>query len=190
MVIGLIKKGMNYLCKNGIIITTIAVFKRLKKRYEPEYYQKAVLKTAASVGSDLQVHGPTSVNENTTLGDNNNFNGMKIRGKGSVTIGNNFHSGSDCEIITQNHNYDNGEAIPYDDTYIYRKVCIEDNVWLGSRVIILPGVTIEEGAIIQAGSTVTDDIPKGTIAGGHPAEVFEKRDMQHYEKLKSKGKFH
>ena len=93
-------------------------------------------------------------------------------------------------IITSIHNYDNGTAIPYDDSIISKDVVIEDNVWLGNRVIILPGVHIEEGAIIQAGSVVVKDVPKYAIAGGHPAEVFKTRDIEHYEKLKKEGKFH
>lgn len=68
-------------------------------------------------------------------------------------------------------------------------VAIGDNVWIGIDVTVLPGVTIEEGAIVQAGSVVTDDVPKGAIAGGHPAEVFARRDMDHYESLKSTGRF-
>lgn len=92
-------------------------------------------------------------------------------------------------MITQNHNYE-GSKIPYDNTYICKDVHIEDNVWLGSRVIILAGVTIGEGAIIQAGSVVVSDIPKYAIAGGHPAKVFSSRNKEHYKKLKSEGKFH
>jgi acetyltransferase-like isoleucine patch superfamily enzyme len=93
-------------------------------------------------------------------------------------------------MITQNHNYDHGTMIPYDDTYIFKDIHIEDNVWLGNRVIILGGVTIGEGAIIQAGSVVVKNIPKYAIAGGHPATVFKYRDIKHYEKLKSAKKFH
>ena len=93
-------------------------------------------------------------------------------------------------IISSIHNYDFGDAIPYDDTIISKDVVIEENVWLGNRVIILPGVTIGEGAIIQAGSVVVKDIPKYAIAGGHPAKVFKYRDINHYEKLKREGKFH
>jgi len=54
----------------------------------------------------------------------------------------------------------------------------------------LGDVTIGEGAIIQAGSVVVNDIPKYTIAGGHPAKVFKYRDAAHYERLKEEGKFH
>jgi acetyltransferase-like isoleucine patch superfamily enzyme len=142
------------------------------------------------VGSDLSVNQPSWVTPNTILGDNVNFNGMYMRGSGEVEIGDNFHSGPECMILTRNHNYDNGSRIPYDDTYISKKVIIKDNVWFGARVTVIPGVTIGEGAIIQAGSTVTGDIPKGAIAGGHPAKPFGKRDMDHYEKLKSENNFH
>lgn len=93
-------------------------------------------------------------------------------------------------MITQIHNYDHGNEIPYDDTYIYKDVLIKDNVWLGSRVVILGGVTIGEGAIIQAGSVVVSDIPDYAIAGGHPAKVFKYRDKEHYDKLKQAEKFH
>ena len=57
-------------------------------------------------------------------------------------------------------------------------------------MIVLPGVTMGEGAIVQAGSVVVKDIPKCAIVGGHPANVFSSRDVDHYEKLKKEGKFH
>ncbi len=78
----------------------------------------------------------------------------------------------------------------YDNTIISKDVIIEDNVWLGNRVTILPSVKIGEGAIIQAGSVVVKDVEKYAIAGGHPAKVFKYRDIDHYEKLKKEGKFH
>ncbi|MBR5315114.1 MAG: acyltransferase [Clostridia bacterium] len=114
---------------------------------------------------------------------------MDISGRGKVKIGDNFHSGTECMIITSFHNYDFGTAIPYDDTYIDKDVTIGNNVWLGSRVIVLGGVTIEEGAIIQAGSVVVSDIPKCAIAGGSPAKVFKYRNIEHYEALKAENKF-
>jgi acetyltransferase-like isoleucine patch superfamily enzyme len=138
----------------------------------------------------LMVNYNSNVSRNTFLGKNVNFNGMTIYGGGRVSIGDNFHSGRDCLMITQNHDYDHGDAIPYGNTYICKNIVIEDNVWLGDRVIILGGVTIGEGAIIQAGSVVVKDVPKYAIAGGHPAKVFASRDVEHYETLKKEGKFH
>lgn len=73
---------------------------------------------------------------------------------------------------------------------IVKNITIEDCVWLGSYVIILGGVRIGEGAIIQAGSVVVTDIPACAIAGGHPARVFKYRDKAHYYKLKGKKLFH
>ena len=93
-------------------------------------------------------------------------------------------------IITQNHNYDTGNAIPYDDTYAYKDVEIGDFVWLGTRVMILPGTTIGEGAIIQAGAVVHGNIPPYAIVGGNPAKVFKYRDIEHFKALKAAGKFY
>ena len=153
------------------------------------YYTWRIRRTAALCGPGLRVNGPSRVTPTTRLGQNVNFNGMRITGRGAVTIGNNFHSGEECAIISELHNYE-GEAIPYDATYLAKDVTIEDNVWLGYRVIVLGGVTIGEGAIIQAGSVVVRSIPACAIAGGHPAAVFASRDRDHYEALKRAGRFH
>ena len=154
------------------------------------FYSQLVRMIAKACGKDLSVNGFSMVSSNTILGNNVNFNGMQIRGAGKVVIGNNFHSGSECLMISQIHNYDEGDAIPYDSTYILKDITIGDNVWLGDRVIILGGVSIGEGAIIQAGSVVVKDIPPCAIAGGHPAKVFKMRDVEHYNKLKLEEKFH
>lgn len=176
-----------------VVLWLFGLAMRVKKSaYEPlenAYYERRAVQTAQEVGSSVWIGGPTIVNSKTVLGDNVHFMGTKIRGEGPVRIGDNFHSGYGCDILTQNHNYDTGDAIPYDDTYTVEAVDIGDNVWFGIDVTVLPGVSIGEGAIIQAGSVVTDDVPEGAIAGGHPAEVFAERDMEHYERLKAEGRF-
>ncbi|MGE6167753.1 acyltransferase [Aeromonas media] len=126
----------------------------------------------------------------THLGRNCHFNGFLIRGKGKVLIGDNFHSGKDVLIINSYHQYDGGDAIPYDSkNTIDKDVVIEDNVWVGDRVIILGGVRIGEGAIIQAGSVVVNDVQKCSIVGGAPAGHFKYRDIVSYETLKDRGLF-
>lgn len=134
------------------------------------------------------VNYKSTFNGNTYLGRNCHFNGMEINGGGKVTIGDNFHSGPSCMMITQNHNI-HGNALPYDNTYIFKNITIGDNVWLGSRVIILGGVNIGEGSVIQAGSVVVSDIPPLSIAGGHPATVFSSRNSKHYYSLKEQKSF-
>ncbi|OWT33194.1 acetyltransferase [Methanobrevibacter sp. 87.7] len=159
------------------------------QKIKQKRYTNNVKNTCLSYGKNLKVNNKSIVNQNTSLKDNVNFNGMHIQGKGKVNIGSNFHSGIKCMIITDFHNYE-GDAIPYDNTVISKDVIIEDNVWIGNRVIILGGTHIGEGAIIQAGSVVVNDIPKYGIAGGHPAKVFKYRDIDHYKKLKKEKKFH
>jgi acetyltransferase-like isoleucine patch superfamily enzyme len=165
------------------------VIKKIVKKVQQIYFTRRIQKKCGSYVLPLKVNAKSYVTKKTFLGKNVNFNGMKISGGGEVHIGDNFHSGIQCMMISQNHNY-NGTKIPYDSTHISKDIIIEDNVWLGSRVIVLAGVTICEGAIIQAGSVVVNDIPKYAIAGGHPAKVFSTRDKDHYEKLKCEGKFH
>ena len=141
-----------------------------------------------SYGKNLFIGGPCQFNRCVHVGDNVSFNGMYINGSGKVTIGNHFHSGIQCMIISQNHNYE-GEAIPYDNTYVYKNITIKDNVWFGNRVIVTGNVTVGEGAIIAAGSVVCKDVPDCAIVGGNPAKVIKYRDIEHYKKLKSEGKF-
>lgn len=140
---------------------------------------------AKQAGKGLCVNGWSRVSNSTQLGDDVHFNGMRIQGSGAVTIGDHFHSGRECLIISQTHDYDTGDALPYGRGYVPRPVSIGNNVWLGDRVIVLGGSTIGDGAIIQAGSVVVGDIAPMGIAGGHPARVFRERDRDHYERLAS-----
>jgi chloramphenicol O-acetyltransferase type B len=164
--------------------------KKIIKKFLASFYSSLVKMKCHSYQKPLKINGFSVVTSKTFLGKNVNFNGMRISGGGNVTIGDNFHSGRDCLIISQIHNYNSGKAIPYDNTYILKDVVIKDNVWIGDRVIILGGVTLGEGCIIQAGSVVVKDIPDFAIAGGHPAIVFSERNKEHYTKLKETRKFH
>lgn len=162
----------------------------LSNKIKTQIFGYQVLRTAKSVGKGFWCGGFSIVNTKTVLANNVSFGGMKIMGIGGVKIGQHFHSGIDCLIITSNHNYDGDETIPYGKNDISRDVEIGDFVWLGSRVTILPGTKIGEGAIIQGGSVVHGEIPPYAIAGGNPAKVFKYRDVEHFEKLKAEGKFY
>lgn len=170
-------------------MSVFAVIYQWKKKMLSKVYTIQARRTVKACGDVLKVNGKSIMTPNTSLGNNVHFNGMHITGNGKVMIGDNFHSGEECYMITEFHNYDHGLALPYDDTSIVKDIVIEDNVWIGTRVMILGGVTIGEGAVIQAGSVVTKDIPKLAIAGGHPAVPFKYRDREHYETLKLAGKF-
>jgi acetyltransferase-like isoleucine patch superfamily enzyme len=160
----------------------------LQRNITKFYYTKKALRGITHYKEMPNINHQSKFNNNTYLGKNCHFNGMDIAGGGKVIIGDNFHSGPSCMMITQNHNI-NGSALPYDNTYIYKDIEIGDNVWLGSKVIVLGGVVIGEGSVIQAGSVVVSDVPPLSIAGGHPAVVFNKRDSEHYFSLKRQGLF-
>ena len=175
--------------KGPSVLKVLRVFRKGLRAVSRAIHTLKVRLMCEACGSPITVNYHSRVTRKTVLGNNVNFNGMEISGFGRVTIGDNFHSGKGCLMITQVHNYDHGTRIPYDDTYIVRDIMIGDNVWFGDRVIILGGVTIGEGAIIQAGSVVVKNIPAYAIAGGHPARVFKYRDVDHYETLKAAGQF-
>lgn len=163
--------------------------RKLRRRLYSWLCTKRLYAKAGTVGSNCIANARIRVTRNTFIGEYSNFNGMTIAGKGRVTIGKYFHSGEDVHIITDVHNYDAGEKIPYDATDIVKDVTIDDFVWIGSHVIILGGVHIGEGAIIQAGAVVVRDVPPYAIAGGNPAAVFKYRDKEHFLKLKEEEKF-
>lgn len=151
------------------------------------YYTNLARMQSVRCGNDLRVNFKSSM-PCCSFGDDCNFNGMTVKGP-NVVFGSHFHSGEGCLIITQNHNYDFGRAIPYDDTYVYKSVIIEDNVWFGDHVIVTGNVRIGEGAIVAAGAVVVKDVPKCAIVGGNPARVIKYRDVAHYEELKRRGSF-
>lgn len=92
-------------------------------------------------------------------------------------------------ILTENHHYDSPqlEAIPFDHIKFREPVIIGENVWVGARTLILPGVEIGDGAVIGAGSVVTKDIPPYAVAVGNPARVIKFRDEKKYAELKRNG---
>lgn len=171
-----------------IIITCGKIIFKLRKRINNLLWTRVAKLQCAKIEGIVRVNSKSHFTKNTYLGSNTSFNGMNILGCGKVEIGDNFHSGIGCVILSEIHDY-NGTAIPYDHHLIPQPVTIKDNVWLGRDVTILGGVTIGEGAIIQAGSVVVKDIPDLAIAGGHPAAVFSARDENHYYKLKEQKKF-
>lgn len=99
----------------------------------------------------------------------------------SVRIGNNVLIASKVFVSDHSHGrYSGNEPHDAPDTapsvrhLSASPVCIEDNVWIGEFVSILPGVTIGRGSIIGSMSVVTKDIPPGCIAIGSPARIIKR----------------
>ncbi len=114
--------------------------------------------------------------KNISIGDNSGL-GINCLVNGPLTIGRDVMMGPDVVIITQRHNYDDINIPMWRQKNHERaKVTIEDDVWIGIRVIILPGVTIGKGAVIGAGSVVTKNVAPYSIVGGIPAKVIKLRN--------------
>ena len=110
-----------------------------------------------------------------SIGD---YSGLGIRCivRGPLEIGKDVMMGPDVIIYTSNHETSRCD-IPMrgQGATAKQKVIIGDDVWIGARVIILPGVTIGKGVILAAGAVVTKDIPEYAVAGGVPARVIKYR---------------
>jgi maltose O-acetyltransferase len=91
--------------------------------------------------------------------------------------------------MTSMHNYDSSDSatLPFDDTNLLRPIKIEKFCWIGTNVIILPGVTIGEGSVIGAGSIVTHNIPKMAVCAGNPAKVIKYRNPKQYHELSAQN---
>lgn len=110
----------------------------------------------------------------------------------NISIGNNFYTNHNCTIL-------DGAAVSFGDNVFIAPNCVfstaghpidaeqrnagleialpitvGDNVWIGTNVSVLPGVTIGSNTVIGAGSVVNKDIPDGVIAAGNPCRVIRK----------------
>ena len=96
-----------------------------------------------------------------------------------VTIGNDVMMGPDVLILTQNHEISRTDIPMRKQGYSEsRPVIIEDDVWIGARAVILPGVTIGKGCLIGAAAVVTKSVPPYSVFVGNPGRVVRSRLAQ------------
>ena len=118
------------------------------------------------------------------IGNNVGISSACIWARNKITIGHNVKIGGDCIILdTDAHNLDyrirrskeKDETGNYVDasTAVSKPIIIEDDVLIGTRCIILKGVTIGARSIIGSGSVVTKSIPADCIAGGNPCKIIK-----------------
>ena len=93
---------------------------------------------------------------------------------GKLSVGNNVLLGPGCFIVDHNHIHKQSKFIA-DQGCEYKPVSIEDDVWLGAKSIILPGVTLRKGSIVAAGAVVKDDVESMAIVAGVPARIVSYR---------------
>jgi acetyltransferase-like isoleucine patch superfamily enzyme len=97
-------------------------------------------------------------------------------GGGGIQIGKNVLIGQGVSIHSENHNFKDAHQLIREQGISHKGVVIGDDVWIGSKSVILDGVTIGTGAVIGAGSVVTRSIPAYSLAVGVPAKVIGTRE--------------
>ena len=127
-------------------------------------------------GNHVNIEKNALFSKKVSLGD---YSGIGVNAKinGRCTIGSYVMMGEDCTIISRNHQFSRTDIPMMEQGFDEDKpVVIGNDVWIGDRVMILPGVHIGDGAIVGAGSVVTHSIPAGAIAVGNPARVIRNRN--------------
>lgn len=124
-----------------------------------------IIKNRAYFGSGTHI----VIGDRSQIGQNSKIDHDTI-------FGNDVVMGPDVIIMSSAHAFEDPNVpINLQGALPKRPVVIGNDVWLGTRVVVMPGVSIGEGAVIGAGSIVTKDIPPYSIAVGAPARVIRAR---------------
>ena len=126
-------------------------------------------------GTNIQMRCRFLNGRRVSFGDGNviNFGCLLDGRKFNITTGRNVSMGPEATILTLGHD-------PQSSGFENRggDVVIGDRVWIGYRAIIMPGVTVGEGAVVAAGAVVTKDVDAFTIVAGVPAQKIGDRNDQ------------
>lgn len=131
--------------------------------------KEIITQLLGGIGDKFIIHSPfrCDFGFNIFIGQNftGNFN-LTILDEARVTIGDNVFIGPNVGIYTVIHALDASQR--NDGIMSARPVTIGNNVWVCANAVILPGVSIGDGAVIAAGSVVTRSVPPSTLAAGNP----------------------
>lgn len=114
--------------------------------------------------------GELKIGAGSTIGFHNMLDSRR-----GIEIGKNVCLASNVTIWTLHHDYNDANF-----KVVGAKVTIGDYCWLCSHCIILPGITIGEGAVVASGAVVTKDVEPWTVVGGVPAKKISERKRQKY----------
>lgn len=145
---------------------------------------KVISPSKISLGNNVQIGrysrisvydwGGVEIEDNCQMGQ---F--LSIIAGGDVIIRRNALIASYVAIISENHAIDPECGRSYSSqALISKNIEIQENCWIGEKVVILPGVTIGEWSVIGAGSVVNSNIPPYSIAVGNPAKVIKRYDFE------------
>ncbi|MBQ2687755.1 MAG: acyltransferase [Clostridia bacterium] len=172
------------------------IFTKVKRSFFRRLYFKVGIKLPSSVqspraqkirgwmtskfvekcGSNINIERGAKFNPTIHIGNNSGI-GVNCYISGRTYIGNDVMMGPECILYSYSHAHDRLD-IPMSEQGFEEEtpIHIGDDVWIGARVIMLPGVKIGNHVIIGAGSIVTKDIPDYAIVGGSPAKIIRMRN--------------
>lgn len=152
----------------------IKIFGKLAKKIR-QLCAKVLFK---KVGKNVNIESMASFGGGSqiSIGDNSGI-GVACKVPYNISIGKNVMMAPEVCIFFQNHNSEDTSVPMLSQGWgAVTKLVIEDDVWLGGRVIILPSVNkISKGAIIAAGAVVTKNVEPYAIVGGNPARLIKYR---------------
>lgn len=130
--------------------------------------------TGRSISPDTSFANPEriSIGKNVSLGSRCHLWAGPSRA--SIVIGDDCLFGPEVMVTAASYQFNDGSPITR-QLMDEADVAIGRDVWLGTRAIVLPGVTIGDGAIIGAGAIVTKSVPSGAIVAGQPARIIGQR---------------
>ncbi len=136
------------------------------------YWAKRI---ATSFGKNVNIEKGAYFTPDLKIGNNSGI-GINCEMNGNVTIGDDVMMGPEVVVYTTRHCFDRTDMTMIEQGMKEPlPVIIGNDVWLGRRVMIMPGVTIGDGCVVGAGAVVTKDIPPYSVAGGVPAKVIKGR---------------
>ncbi|WP_325228117.1 acyltransferase [uncultured Oscillibacter sp.] len=129
----------------------------------------------AHCGKQVNIHSSAHFSAGLSLGDRSGLGDRSIA-DGTVTIGDNVMIGPDVKFFSRNHRTtDTDIPMIFQGFGEVRPICVENDVWIGAGVIVLPGVHIGQGAILGAGSIIREDVPAYAVVIGNPSFIVQYR---------------
>ena len=150
------------------------IMKRLRGWYYSQLLAQAGKNLKVSGGARINNPAMVSVGDNCYIGAGVQFYPWNER----IIIGNDVLLAAGVRMITRKHGFADLEIPISEQGYTNAPITIEDDVWIGFQVVVLPDVTIDKGSIIGAGAVVTKDVAPYSVMGGIPARLIRKRTEQ------------
>jgi len=172
--------GNWYQC-DAELVAHIRAAQRLALEYEqtqaldPAKGRQILQSLLGSLGNEVLIRAPLRVDYGTNLyiGDGSFANfGLIALDVAPIRIGRKVQIGTNVQLLTPIHPLD--PALRAQGWEAAAPITIEDNVWVGSGAIVLPGVTIGADSVVAAGAVVTQDVPSRVVVAGNPARVIKK----------------